>query len=288
MCIRDSRYPARVPVDLHSHSRVSDGSDAPEEIVKLAIEAGLSAVALTDHDTQDGIERARQAAEGTDLELIPGAEISCGSGVHMVVLFLEPGAGPLQNRLEWVRSGRAERNALILGRLAGLGIDISPEELADEAGEGVVGRPHIAARLIAGGHVESMPDAFSRYLTAGQPGYVPRRTVGTVEAIRLALESGGVPVLAHPHTIDSSLGVHLESQLRKLADAGLVGIEVHYPGYDAKKRGRIGKLASRFGLLPSGGSDHHGTYKPHLSLGVGDGTLEIPEEVLEALRERAT
>ena len=276
-----------MPVDLHAHSRVSDGSDSPERLVELADEIGLTALALTDHDTLEGIPRARGCAAHHDVELVPGTEISCGSGLHMVVLFLEPGPGPLQDRLEWVRVGREERNAAIVDRLAAFGIHISPEELATEAGEGVVGRPHIAARLVAGGHAESITDAFDRYLGHGGIAYLPRRTIPAREAATLARESGAVPIVAHPHTLDEHLGPRLERILADLTDAGLVGIEVHYPGYDAKRRRHLQRLADRYGLLPSGGSDHHGTYKPHLQLGVGDGTVEVPDEVLEALREHA-
>jgi hypothetical protein len=277
-----------VPVDLHAHSRVSDGSDDPATLVDLAAEAGLSALALTDHDTQDGIAIARSRADEVGIELIPGTEISCGGSLHLVVLFLEPGVGPLQDQLEWIRTGREERNAVMLERLASHGIHITPEELAEEAGEGVVGRPHVAARLVAGGHAESIPDAFARWLGNDQPGYVPRRTLPAAEAVRLARESGAVPIVAHPHTLDRSLGHGLTQRIRQLADAGLVGIEIAYPGYDRDTTARLRQLADRFGLLPSGGSDYHGTYKPHLDLGTGTGDLVVPEDLLEALRERAS
>lgn len=276
-----------MPVDLHAHSRVSDGSDAPEKLVDLAVAAGLSALALTDHDTLEGLPAARARAEACGLRLIPGTEISCGGGLHLIVLFLEPGPGPLQDRLAWIRDGREDRNRAILDRLATIGIDIDEDELAEEAGGGVTGRPHIAARLVAHGHAESITDAFDRYLGAGRIGYLPRRTLEAADATALARASGAVPIVAHPHTLDPDLGPRLDARLQVLADAGLVGIEVHYPGYDADTRARVRRLADRHGLLASGGSDYHGTYKPHLQLGVGDGGLEVPDDVLEALAEHA-
>ena len=127
-----------MPVDLHAHSRVSDGSDDPAALVDLAVEAGLSALALTDHDTQEGVAIARTRADEVGIELIPGTEISCGGSLHLGVLFLEPGTGPLQDQLEWIRTGRAERNAVMLERLASHGIHITPEELAEEAAQGIL------------------------------------------------------------------------------------------------------------------------------------------------------
>jgi 3',5'-nucleoside bisphosphate phosphatase len=276
-----------VPVDLHTHSRVSDGSDDPEDLVGSAARIGLSAIALTDHDTLEGIERARVAAEVHGIELVPGAEISCGGSLHMLVLFLEPRPGPLQDRLAWIQTGREERNAEIIVRLNRLGIPLTLEEVLDEAGTGVVGRPHIAARIVAHGFAESIPDAFARWLGTGRPGYIPRRTLDPIEATRLSRAAGAVPVVAHPHTIDPEFGPQLERRLESLADAGLVGVEVFYSGYEDDRRRRLQRMADRLGLRPSGGSDYHGSYKAGISLGVGDGSLSVPVSVLEDLREAA-
>ena len=187
-------------VDLHTHSRISDGSDTPSELVALAAEAGLSAMALTDHDTQEGIAEAREAAARADIELIPGVEVSCGKGTHLVALFLEPGPGPLQDRLAAIRHGRETRNARMVERLVELGIDITLGEVEQEARVGVVGRPHFAAVLIRKGAVETMNEAFDRYLGNRGAAYVPRETFSIEEALPLARASGAVPVLAHPHT----------------------------------------------------------------------------------------
>jgi predicted metal-dependent phosphoesterase TrpH len=271
-------------VDLHTHSRISDGSDTPSELVALAAEEGLSAVALTDHDTQEGIAEAREAAARADIELIPGVEVSCGRGTHLVALFLEPGPGPLQDRLAGIRHGRETRNARMVERLVELGIDITIEEVEQEARVGVVGRPHFAAVLIRKGAVETMNEAFDRYLGNRGAAYVPRGTFSIEEALPLARASGAVPVLAHPHTAE--LGDEpLLDYLVRLKDLGLVGMEVLYPGYDGVRRNAYRALADGVGLLVSGGSDHHGAYKPHIRLGRGiDGDVVVPESVLDDLR----
>lgn len=271
-------------VDLHTHSRISDGSDSPTALVEKASAASLSAIALTDHDTQQGIPEARAAADRSGIELIPGVEVSCGKGTHLVVLFLEPGQGPLQDRLATVREGRETRNARMVDRLVELGIDITLEEVEEEAGEGVVGRPHFAAVLIRKGVIGSPQEAFERFLAAGGAAYIPRETFTIEEAIPLARQSGAVPVLAHPHT--PQLGdVSLLDYLERLRDLGLVGMEVLYPGFDRDRRAQYGELADRLGLIASGGSDYHGRYKPHIRLGRGiDGDVHVPESVLEDLR----
>ncbi|NND84295.1 MAG: PHP domain-containing protein [Acidimicrobiia bacterium] len=276
-----------MPVDLHAHSRISDGSDTPSELVALAAETGLSAIALTDHDTQEGIAEARVAADGKGIELIPGVEVSCGKGTHLVVLFLDPDPGPLQDRLTVIRHGRETRNAQMVERLVELGIEVTLEEVAAEAQVGVTGRPHFAAILVRKGVVDSIPEAFDRYLGTDGLAYVPRVSFGVEEAIPLARASGGVPILAHPHT--PQLGDEtLHDYLGRLRDLGLVGIEVLYPGYDRHRRQAYRDLADRVGLLVSGGSDHHGTYKPYIRLGRGiDGDVSVPESVLEDLRAHA-
>ena len=166
-------------VDLHTHSTYSDGSETPAELIATAKRARLEAVALTDHDNLDGIPEAIVAAEHHGIELIPGVELSCEwdqGGFHMVVLWLEPGSGPLQDKLADLQEGRANRNQHMVDKLAGLGIDITYEEVLEEAGGTGVGRPHMAAILVRKGVVESMSEAFDLYLAQGRPGYVGRVT----------------------------------------------------------------------------------------------------------------
>ncbi|RZV41258.1 MAG: PHP domain-containing protein, partial [Acidimicrobiia bacterium] len=191
-------------VDLHTHSTYSDGSETPAELIATAKRARLEAIALTDHDNLDGIPEAMEAAAHHDIELIPGVELSCEwdrGGFHMVVLWLEPGPGPLQDRLADLQHGRANRNVDMVAKLAGLGIDITYDEVLEEAGGTGVGRPHMAAILVRKGVVATMSEAFDLYLAQGRPGYVGRVRLTPETAITLARQSGAVPIIAHPHTL---------------------------------------------------------------------------------------
>jgi hypothetical protein len=277
-------------VDLHAHSTASDGSDAPAHLVELALNAGLGSLAVTDHDTQEGVAEALAASSTTELELIPGVELSLGydrGGMHLVVLWLIPGNGPLQDRLAALRDGRDVRNLEIVRRLTSVGMPVTIEEIADEAGGGSVGRPHIAAVMVARGYVPDIRTAFDLWLGAGKPGYVGRDRLDPEEAIGLARESGGVPILAHPHTLGITTAAEMADLLVWLKRAGLVGLEAFYGAYRRHERDGYADLARRFGLIPSGGSDYHGTYKPGLMLGSGYGDLVVTDATLEELREHA-
>jgi len=277
-------------VDLHAHSTASDGSDAPAHLVELALDAGLRSLAVTDHDTQEGVAEALAASSTTDLELIPGVELSLGydrGGMHLVVLWLVPGDGPLQDRLAALRDGRDVRNLEIVRRLSSVGMPVTIEEIEDEAGGGSVGRPHIAAVMVARGYVPDIRTAFDLWLGAGKPGYVGRDRLDAEEAIGLARESGGVPILAHPHTLGITTAAEMADLLVWLKRAGLVGLEAFYGAYRRHERDGYADLARRFGLIPSGGSDYHGTYKPGLMLGSGYGDLVVSDAILDELREHA-
>lgn len=284
-------------VDLHSHSVVSDGSETPGEVVRLAADAGLAALALTDHDVLAGLDEAHQAAAHHELELIPGVELSLDwsalaadadtrGGMHLVVLWLDDEPGPLQDRLADLRLGRDDRNHTILERLSQLGFDLSMDDVMARAGEGSVGRPHIAGVMVDRGYVPDVASAFDLYLAHGAPAYVPRSRLTPEEAIRLARESGGVPILAHPHTLGYEREVDLERVVRRLHEIGLVGLESHHSAIEPQRRRILRRLAARVGLLPSGGSDFHGSYKPGIEIGIGCGDLEVPDEFLEGLREQ--
>jgi 3',5'-nucleoside bisphosphate phosphatase len=274
-------------IDLHTHSTVSDGSDSPEELVDLAVKAGLSALALTDHDRQDGIGPARARAGELGIELVAGTEISCqhSATMHLLVYFLEPGEGPLQDELVRLQAARDIRNERLLARLAELGLPVSSEELGEEAGGRGAGRPHVAAILVRKGLAHSVQDAFDRYLAKGQPAYVEKERLSAPVAITLALQSGALPVLAHP--LSMGLSQHeFEATLGELAGAGLVGLEAIYGRYGKDERASLAVMAARAGLAITGGSDYHGTYKPDLSIGTGLGDLHVPSGALEALRDR--
>ncbi len=285
---RQAGLPCRadMAVDLHTHSRYSDGSDSPAELVEKAHAIGLSALALTDHDTLDGIPEARVAAEAVGLRLIPGVEISCEwtpGTLHLVVLFLEPGSGPLQDHLAGLQRARATRNIRIIERLNELGIEMTEDELTAEAGSGVAGRPHLAALLVQKGVVEDVRSAFDEYLGNGRPAYVPRERLTPEDAIALAGASQALSILSHPYT----MGLESESEFRRtfahLADLGMTGIDCYYPEFSVVERLAMVELTRSFGMIPSGGSDYHGTYKQGLELGTGWGDLVVPDEVLAEL-----
>ena len=274
-------------VDLHTHSNHSDGSDEPAELVRKAVAKSLTAVALTDHDTLDGIDEARRTAQGLPIELISGVEISCEwapGAMHLVVLFLEPTDGPLQDRLAELQASRAQRNYRIADRLRRLGIDISMDEVIEESTVGVVGRPHFAAILVRKGVVDDIPAAFTEYLGNNAPAYVPRLRLEPEEAIGLARAAGGVPILSHPHTLGHTSADEFSATYRRLTAAGLVGIDAYYGDYSREQRDELAGIARSYGLIPSGGSDYHGSYKEGLELGSGRGDLEVPDSVLEELR----
>ena len=270
-------------IDLHTHSTVSDGSDAPERIPELAKAAGCTAVALTDHDRLDGIPAARAAAEAAGVELVPGCEISCevGAGtMHLLVYFLEPGEGPLQDELVRLQDVRDRRNEIMCERLG-----LSYGDLQAEAGGMGAGRPHAAAMLVREGRATSIQDAFDRWLGKGKPGYVEKERLRPQHAMVLAKASGGVPVLAHPNSLELAPKA-LRSAIEELRHHGLVGMECVYGRYSVEDREALLALASELGLVATGGSDHHGTYKPDLSVGIGRGDLDVPDTALEELRAR--
>jgi predicted metal-dependent phosphoesterase TrpH len=204
--------------------------------------------------------------------------------MHLIVLFLPSGVGPLQDRLAAIRDARHARNLEILEALGSLGIPVEAEEVELLAGGESVGRPHIAAAMVGRGYVTSIAEAFDLYLGWGRPAYRPRWRLSPEEGIALALESGGVPVLAHPHTLALDTSEQVAATLRRLKAAGLRAMECYYHLYSPLEREGYAALAARFGLLPSGGSDYHGTFKPGVELGVGRGDLVVPEALLDALR----
>ncbi|MGD2100924.1 MAG: PHP domain-containing protein [Acidimicrobiia bacterium] len=277
-------------VDLHTHSTASDGSDPPSRLVEAAAKCGVGMLAITDHDTQEGVTEAIEAGERAGIEVIPGVELSLEhrhGGMHLVVLWLPPGSGPLQNRLGELQRGRGTRNARIVQLLAEAGLPLTVDEVLEESGKGSVGRPHIAAVMVKKGYVPDIKTAFDEWLGNGRPAYVGRPRLEPEDAIRLARESGAVPVLAHPHTLGITTADGMAKLLSGLVGAGLVGLEALYSSYRRHEREGYADLARRFDLAVSGGSDYHGTYKPGLCLGTGYGDLIVPEEVAAGLREHA-
>ena len=274
-------------IDLHTHSSVSDGSEPPERIVELAHEVGCSAVALTDHDSLAGLARARSRADELGIRLVPGCEVSCvpiaGGGIHVLVYFVDDPTSPLGVELNRLRDDRRSRNLALVERLNELGIPVTLALVAAHAGsdEGI-GRPHFAQAMVDVGAVESIDEAFERYLANGGEAYIPKGRLTVADVCGLAVASGGVAVLAHPTTVGLT-GDSLAGAVRDMTLAGLGGLEAVYGRYSPQMRTDLGNLARRFGLVPTGGSDFHGTTKPDLFVGTGTGDLKVPDRVLDQL-----
>ena len=272
-------------IDLHTHSTVSDGSDRPGELAELAAAAGCRAFALTDHDRLDGIPEARARAAGLGVEVVPGCEISCeweGGTFHLLTYFVEEGSDPLASLLEDLQAARDDRNPVMVDRLVELGLPITMAEVEAEAGASGMGRPHMAAVLVRNGAVASVQEAFDRYLAKGQPGYVDKRKLTVAEALAAGRRSGGVPVIAHPLSLNLT-PAELDRTLGELAEQGLGGVECIYGRYSPEEREGLVALARHHRLVVTGGSDHHGRYKPDLQLGVGRGDLDVPDSALDDL-----
>ncbi len=269
-------------VDLHLHTTASDGSLTPAEVVQLALEQGLAAVALTDHDTVAGFTEALAAANGTGLEIVPGVEISSDWPVgdfHLLGLYVDPEDGPLNARLESMRVARLHRARKMLERLATLGMPLEWDEVAGSRNESrVIGRLHIAQTMIRRGYVSGVQEAFQRYIGRNGPAYVPRLRMSPVEVIGLIRQAGGVAVLAHPATS----GV-VES-IPTLASLGLQGLEVYYPDHSPEDVKVLLAMARRYRLLVTGGSDFHG-----FGVGAGAplGSVAVPLRLLRRLQRAA-
>ena len=245
-------------------------------------------MALTDHDRLDGLAEARARAQALGVDLVPGCEVSCEwapGTLHVLVYFVEPGDGPLQEELARLQADRVERNRQMIDRLSAAGLPVTLAELEAEAGAMGAGRPHMASILVRKGVVGSVQEAFDRYLGRGKPGYVSKARLSPRTVAEQASRSGGVAVLAHPLSLQLD-EPGLASAVAELADAGLSGLEARYGRYSPEERAGLADLARRHGLVATGGSDYHGTYKPDLAVGTGRGDLSVPDTTVAALAER--
>lgn len=277
-------------IDLHTHSTASDGSFTPLELVRYAAEKKLHAMALTDHDCLDGLNEAVAEGERLGLEVIPAVELSADhpdGTMHILGFFVDRRHEGFASRLRRLQEARRERNPKIIEKLHALGLKITYDEVAAASGGGQVGRPHFAKVLIQKGYVASVPEAFERYLKKGAPAYVEKFRFSPRDAIAAIHEAGGVAVLAHPFTLFKISSPPLDPLLGLLSEQGLDGMEVIYSTYSEGQSRRYRDLAGKHRLLSSGGSDFHGAYKPGIDLGVGQGGLRVPFELLEPLREKA-
>lgn len=268
-------------VDLHAHTTASDGQLTPVALVKLAVEIGLEAIAITDHDTTDGVATA-QAAAPAGFRVIPGVELSAedaNGDVHMLGYYLDTEHEVFQRRLEEFRIRRYHRAQAMVDKLATLGVHLDWERVEAQANGGAIGRPHIARAMMEAGYVASVKEAFDRYISNDGPGYVSRQRLSPEESIEMIHMAGGVAVLAHPVFV-----ADYAAMIERLRPAGLDGIEVVYPNHTPELETELRAIAQRDGLLISGGSDFHGLNIPGKAM---LGSVNAPPGSLEALEARA-
>jgi predicted metal-dependent phosphoesterase TrpH len=274
-------------IDLHLHTTHSDGSQSPAEVVRLAHEAGVSALAITDHDITTGLPEAIAAGQELGIEIIPGIEISSRHGeseLHVLGYFLKWEDAQLNARLMTLRESRHRRNPKIIELLQAAGIDITYDEVRAVAGSDSVGRPHIARVLMDKKVVTTAKEAFDRFLAEGKAAYVPRDLPAPVDAIRWIKDAVGLAVLAHPTWVKTTEGT-LTDLARQLKEQGLDGVEVHYSTHTPRQTRTYLSLAKQLGLLVTGGSDFHGMTKPDIEVGIGKGSLHVPDHLLPKLKD---
>ncbi len=279
-------------IDLQLHSTASDGSFSPADLVFQAKEIGLTAIALTDHDTVSGVPEFMDAGRRAGIHVVPGVEISVDTPLpnhghmHILGLFIDPQSAGLIDKLEYLQTERNRRADKILEKLHGLGLSVTREELLAEAGEGSIGRPHIARIMVRRNFVGTIADAFEKYLKKGGPAYVDKVKLGEEDAIALIKDAGGLAILAHPHLMNFDTFEGTREKILALREMGLDGFEVHYSGMPQEYSEKLLALASEYDLAVSGGSDFHGENKEGIHMGTGTGNLDIPDSVYFQLLNR--
>lgn len=264
--------------DLHSHSSASDGTLSPAAVVARAATRGLTVLALTDHDSTDGLAEAHVAASEHGITLVPGIEVNArwdGREVHVLGYFIDETSDALQRALDAIRRERDDRIPMMVERLREIDVHVSVDDVRAMALGRSVGRPHVAEALVRAGYASSVDDAFGRYLARGRPAYIEGHHVSPKEAIELIRAAGGVPVLAHPALLDR------DADLGALVDDGLAGIEAIYPLHDEGRTQTYIELCERYDLVITGGSDFHG---PDRRAEIA--TVFAPEDAVEQLEKR--
>lgn len=278
-------------IDLHVHTTASDGTMTPAEVVRHAKNTGLTAIAITDHDTVDGIEEAVEEGNITGLEVIPGVELSVdynGKEVHILGLFIDYKNENLLDKLKEQRKNKEDRDIKMIKKLNELGVNISIEDVTAETFDGRnANRAHFAAALVKKGYVRSVREAFDKYIGDGMPAFVERDKMPAKEAVELVKTAFGIPILAHPYLRDWEVKM-VEKMIVDLKNAGIEGIEVYHSEHNEYKTGILLEIAKRYGLLISGGSDFHGKIKPDLEIGFGFGNLRVGYYWLEKLKASLT
>ena len=275
-------------IDLHLHTNISDGSETPEETVRLAKEMGLRAIAITDHDTMKGIERAKAAGEKLGIEVVGGLELGCGwygKEVHMLAYGMDTTDKWLLAELGWIITNRHERNEKICKLMAADGIRIDIDELEERFKGSSIGRPHFARILVEQGYANSISDAFKRHLDPGCKYYIRRDFLSVEDAAETIRNAGGKPVLAHPgqYKLTEERRTELYERCR---DSGVAGLECYYSGYGEEQVAEYLATAEKYGFCPTGGSDWHGINKPHIKMAHGmNDELAIPYSILQGLKD---
>ena len=275
-------------IDLHTHSLCSDGAQTPADVVRTAKEAGLSAIALSDHDCISGVQEAMDTGKALGVEVIPAVELSAQSDteLHILGYFVDIHNKKLQDTMAYALQVRDERQEETCRKLNEQGFAITMEEARAEAhGNPVLCRAHFAQIMVRKGYAESVKDAFARYLSVGCYAYSNRQALTGPEAVSLIREAGGIAVAAHLHLIKKP-DEELRQYLKELIPYGLDGVEGYYTDYTPDMEQRYQAMAKELGLVISGGTDYHGANKPHIAIGKGRGNLQIPYCVLEGLRKR--
>jgi predicted metal-dependent phosphoesterase TrpH len=270
--------------DLHTHSTCSDGTNTIAENVALAQERSLAGIAITDHDTTDGYDEAVAAAEGTDLEIVTGIEFSAeydGASLHVLAYWVDPSHQGLRDELQRLHDTRFRRGELMVERLQQLGYDLSFERVRAIAGDDLIARPHVAQAMVEAGIVQNEKQAFDEYISDDGPAYVPKHALDPVDALALIRDAGGACVLAHPGMWKGSGSVP-DELIERMAEGGMVGLEVDHPDHDDEQRARYRAMAERLDLVPTGASDCHGA-----RYGYRLGCDTTPAEVYGELRRRA-
>lgn len=275
-------------IDLHAHTSASDGTYSPKELVTLAKSEGIEAIAITDHDTIEGVPEALEAGEKIGLEVIPGVEISIDhqpGSMHVLGLFLDIENKKLIEYLTVLQTSRSSRNPKIIEKLNELGLAISMEDVQKISGGGQVGRPHIAAALLKDGYVSSNQQAFDKYLKKGAIAYFERSRLTREETVDMIHGAGGLVILAHPNTLGVN-GSSFSNLMSELKEVGFDGLEVFYNSHSQSDEDRLMKIVDKNGFIISGGTDFHGQNKPSIKLGVGYGNMAIPYEVLQEMKRQ--
>lgn len=285
---QSDRSDSMTRIDLHTHTTASDGTYTPKELIDYALEKELSAIAITDHDTLDGLYEAKAYAKDFDLEVISGIEFSthasyCKNDLHILGLYINEHDQDFIASLDEILTSRDERNLKMIEKLNAHGLHISMDDVLATSSDGVITRAHFGRALLEKGYIQTISDAFSKYIGNDCPCYVERGKLSPKRAIQLIIQNGGVPVLAHPMLYPLNL-LELEAVIKTLTQEGLMGIEGIYSTYNKNETAFIHKMADKYALIITGGSDFHGSNKKGIDLATGYGQLFVPDTLLPPLR----